>query len=461
MKTRVERDFLGEKQIPAEVYYGVQTARAVDNFPISGIRPHPEFVRASAMIKRAAAQTNVEEGRLDRSIGEAIVQAAGEVMEGKLQDQFVVDVFQAGAGTSHHMNVNEVIANRAIERLGGEKGDYKLVHPNDHVNMGQSTNDVFPTAMRLAALSLLKALSPVLDHLKTAFNRKAEEFDRVLKSGRTHLQDAVPVRLGQEFGAYGASTGKAAREIERAAEPLKELGIGGSAAGTGLNTTHRYRRRVVEILRELSGFDLQEAKDLFEAMNSMAPFAGVSGALKILALELTRIANDLRLLSSGPRTGLAEIQLPPVQPGSSIMPGKVNPVMAEMLNMVCFHVVGNDLTISMAAQAGQLELNVMMPVIAFDLLQSLHILRNALVVFTERCVEGIVADPERCQYFAEHSVGVATAFNPYVGYERAAEVAKESAATGKSMRQIVLARGWLSEKELDRILDPLSMTEPQ
>ncbi|HLG23163.1 MAG TPA: aspartate ammonia-lyase [Candidatus Manganitrophaceae bacterium] len=459
-KMRKEKDSLGELEVPEGAYYGVQTARAVANFPISGLRAHPTFIQATAMVKWAGAEANMRLKKLDLKIGKIIQKAAEEVIAGKWNDQFVVDVFQAGAGTSHNMNTNEVIANRAIEILGGKRGEYKLVHPNDHVNMSQSTNDVFPTAMRVAALLTLQKLDPVLSRLEKALSVKAKAFDDVIKSGRTHLQDAVPVRLGQEFSGYARAITRARKRIQAASEGLRELGIGGSAAGTGINTHPEYKKKMVAALKKISGLDLAPSNNLFERMQSMADFVEISGALRELAVELIRIANDLRLLSSGPRTGFAEIVLPPVQPGSSIMPGKVNPVMAEVTNMVCFHVIGNDLTITMAAQAGQMELNVMMPVINFNLLQSIEILTRDIDLFTERCVKGITVNRARCREYAEKSVGLATILNPSIGYEAAAQVAKESTATGKSLREIIIEKGILSAKEVDQILDPTKMTEP-
>jgi aspartate ammonia-lyase len=458
---RKEKDTLGEVEVPDDAYYGVQTARAVANFPISGIKPHPVFVKASAMIKQAAAQANMGCGKLDKRIGRAIAQAARQVIDGKWNEQFVVDVFQAGAGTSHNMNTNEVIANLAIESMGGKRGEYKLVHPNDHVNMSQSTNDVFPTAIRVAALLLLQPFDPAAANLEKALSAKGRAFDRIVKSGRTHLQDAVPVRLGQEFSAYAKTIGRARDRVRAAAESLKELGIGGSAVGTGINTHPQYQKKMVGFLSKVSGLDLVPSKNLFERMQSMADFVEVSGALRELAVELIRIANDLRLLSSGPRTGFAEIVLPPVQPGSSIMPGKVNPVMAEVTNMVCFHVIGNDQTVMMAAQAGQMELNVMMPVIAYNLLQSIEILTNTMSVFTDRCVKGITANRERCQELADKSIGLATILNPSIGYEASASIAKDAMATGKSLRQVVIERGILTREEVDKVLDPARMTEPR
>ena len=461
MKSRVEKDPLGEKRVPADVYYGIQTLRALENFPISGLRAHPIFVKATVMVKRAAAEANTSLGLLDPRIGRAIIQAADEVLKGNFADQFVIDVYQAGAGTSHNMNVNEVLANRAIEILGGAKGDYSIVHPNDHVNMAQSTNDVFPTAMRVATLLLLEELYPTLSRLEEVLEEKGREFYRIIKAGRTHLQDAAPIRLGQEFRAYARAISQCRRRMRGASQELFLLGIGGSAVGTGLNTHPEYRKRVVGNLRKLTSLKLRGAPDLFEAMQSMAPFANLSGALRVLALELIRIANDLRLMSSGPRTGLGEIILPPVQPGSSIMPGKVNPVIAEAMNMVGFQVVGNDLTISLAAQAGQLELNVMMPVIIHNLLQSIEILKNGIRVFADRCVAGITANQKRCLELAELSVALATALNPYIGYGAAAEIAKELVRTGRPIREVVLERGIMPKEKLDRVLSLIGMTRPR
>ena len=459
IQPRIERDSLGERELPADVYYGIQTARAIENFPISGWKPYPSLVTATIQIKKAAARTNAALGALDSRIATAIETAADEVLAGKLRDQFVVDPFQAGAGTSHNMNANEVLANRAIELLGGEKGDYSLVHPNDHVNMSQSTNDVVPTAMRLSALGEVDNLVITLDQLAAALQRKSGEFDRVVKSGRTHLQDAVPLRLGQEFGAYATAIRKNADRIARSAEELKEIGLGGTAVGTGLNAVPGYRRRVVEELSRISNQQLRATGDYFEAMQSMSPFVGLSSALRTAATDVLRITNDLRLLSSGPNTGLAEVSLPAVQPGSSIMPGKVNPVMPEMTAMVCFQVMGNDLVVASAAQAGQLELNVMMPVIAFNLLMSLSILTNALRILRERCIEGIEANEERCGWYVEHSVALVTALNPRIGYARAAEIAKRAMSKGKTIRETIAEEGLLTPQELADVMDLLSMTE--
>src|SRR5438477_1574597 len=402
---RTERDSLGDVQVPDDALYGAQTARAIRNFPITGLRPHPALVRATVLVKRAAAETNRDLGELDPERANAIIAAADRVLAGEFLDQWRVDPIQAGAGTSHNMNANEVLANLANEALGGKRGEYKPVHPNDHVNMAQSTNDVFPTAMRIASLMQLRELYPVLDRLQSALAAKGKEFDRIIKSGRTHMQDAVPIRLGQEFTAYSVTIGKMRKKIERAAESLLELNIGATAAGTGLNSDPRYQKAVVQKLSELTAFPLQPAGNLVEMTESQSAMAETHGALKLLAIELTRIANDLRLMSSGPQTGFAEIVLPPVQPGSSIMPGKVNPVMAEMLNMACFQVIGNDTTMTMAVQAGQLELNVMMPVMAFDMLMSIDILKNAIDVFVEYCVEGITANVERCEELVDKSMG--------------------------------------------------------
>ena len=450
--TRTERDFLGPLEVPADAYYGVQTQRAVGNFAISGLRAPRVFIRAGGEIKKAAALTHQDLGALEPNLAGAIVQAAEEVIAGRHDDQFVVDVFQAGAGTSHHMNLNEVIANRANETLGGTRGTYTPVHPNDHVNMGQSTNDVFPTAMRLAALMTLPDLVAEMRRLAAALADRAAQFEGVAKSGRTHLQDAVPVTLGREFAAYAEAVSRAAQHIEEQMTSLRELGLGGSATGSGLNTVEGYREQVVRRLGEQTGLDLRPAEDLFEAMQSMAPFVRVSGALRTAAVELGRIANDLRLLSSGPATGLGEIRLPAVQPGSSIMPGKVNPVIAECMNMICFQVMGNDACIAQAAGAGQMELNVMMPVINHNLLRSVEILTNGVRMLREKCIVGIEADAARCATYLHASLGLATVLNPVIGYHRAAEVAREAAETGRSIREVVLERGILSEEALDRLI---------
>jgi len=457
---RIEEDSLGEVKVPLEAYYGAQTTRALENFPISGIRPHPIATRSMVYIKRAAAKVNNELGCLDNEKSEAIINAADRIIEGEFEDQFVVDIYQAGAGTSFNMNVNEVIANIAIESLGWEKGNYSVIHPNDHVNLGQSTNDVFPATMRISALYLLKKLFPVVDALVKSFNKKANEFDKTIKSGRTHLQDAAPITLGQEFSGYADAVSKSAKKIKKASAALNELGIGGTAVGTGLNSHPDYKERIVKELQKITNLGIRGAANYFEAMQSNAPITEVSGALKVLSIELIRIANDLRLLSSGPKTGLAEITLPAVQPGSSIMPGKVNPVMAEMLNMVCFSIIGNDLTITMASQAGQLELNVMMPVMQYKLLDSISILTSALKVFTDKCINGITANENRCNQYATNSMSIVTALNPYIGYSKAADIVKESLLTGKSIKEVVLGKKLLSEKKLNEILSPKLMTKP-
>jgi aspartate ammonia-lyase len=457
---RQEKDSIGIKEIPADVYYGVQTARAVENYPISGMRANPTLIRAIGMVKYAAAQANKELGMVDDKRADAIMQAAKEVIDGKWDASFVVDVFQAGAGVSFHMNSNEVIANRATEIMGGKLGEY-TVHPNDHVNYGQSTNDVFPTAMRVATLLELEKLYPVLDTLAAAFEAKGKEFYNIMKSGRTHMQDAVPIRLGQEFAAYGVTTRKAIDDIRHAGDSLRELGLGGSAVGTGINTHPDYRAKAVANLAKISGQKLLPAADMRWAMQSNSSMAQVSSSLRNLALEIIRISNDLRLMSSGPNTGFAEINLPGLQPGSSIMPGKINPVMPELAAMVSFQVVGNDTAVAMAVQAGQLELNVMMPAMSHNVLQSITILTNMLRVFTEKCVAGLTANEKRNAYYAQSTVSLATALNPYIGYAKAAEIVKESIATGRSIIEIARDKKLLTEKEIDEILDPVSMTEPQ
>jgi len=458
--TRTEKDSLGEKQVPADVYFGIQTLRAVENYPISGLRPHPRFIDAYMYQKKASALANIECGALDGAKGKAIVAACDEILAGKLRDQFVVDVFHSGAGVSQHMNVNEVLANRAAEILGGRRGEYTLVHPNDHVNFGQSTNDTYPTAMRMAALLVLRDLDPVLLALEKSLDAKGKEFDGILKSGRTHLQDAVPIRLGQEFAAYARAFGRCRVVLRDAGRHLEELGIGGTAAGTGLNTAAGYREAAIRILRDATGLDLRPAPDMREAMQSNLPMAAVASALKMTALEAIRITNDLRLLCSGPITGLAEIMLPAVQPGSSIMPGKVNPAILEMVAITSFHVVGAETAVSMAVQAGQLELNVMMPTMVFEVCFSAEILRNALAVLRNRCIEGITADADRCRRYAELSPSIATALNPYIGYAKGAEVVKEALRTGKTIPEVVREKKLMSEEDLKRVLDPMKMTEP-
>jgi aspartate ammonia-lyase len=460
MTTRTEHDTLGIVEVPIDAYYGAQTARAVVNFPISGLKPHPALVWGIVLIKKCAAKANMTTGRLNREIGEAIVRAADEALAGKFDNQFVVDPFQAGAGTSHNMNANEVLANRAAELLGGGRGAYDRIHPNDHVNMAQSTNDVFPTTMRLAALRMVYLLRPELVKLVAALRGKGEEFDLVLKSGRTHLQDAVPIRLGQEFEAYAVALGKNLAELERCLPALCELGIGGTAVGTGLNAEARYIELVVAEIGRETGFPVTSAANLIETTHNMNPFVALGSALKGLAVNLVRIANDLRLLSSGPRTGFNEINLPPLQPGSSIMPGKVNPVLAEVTDMVAFQVMGADAVITLAAQAGQLELNVMMPVIAYNLLFALEILKNTVGRLADSCIAGITANEERCRRYLDESVGLVTVLAPYLGYEAAAAVAKESMKSGRNIREIILERTLLTPEALTALLEPYPLTSP-
>jgi fumarate hydratase, class II len=456
---RIERDSLGELPVPADALYGIQTERARQNFPISHLRPLAPFVDAVIWIKKAAALTHRRTKRLEPRLADAIVRAADEVLSGAHRDQFIVDPYQAGAGTSHHMNCNEVLANRANELLGAKRGVYEPIHPNDHVNMAQSTNDVIPTAIRLAALAQLAGLLSALDRLARAFLAKGETFDAILKSGRTHLQDATPIRLGQEFTAYGHTVARGRERIAHAADGLRDLGIGGSAVGTGLNVEPRYPALMVQELAAITGLDLREGEDRVQLMQSMGDAVAFAGALRGYAVDLGKIANDIRLLASGPRTGLAEIVLPPVQPGSSIMPGKVNPSIAEMVNMVCFQVLGNDLAVASAAEAGQLELNVMMPVIAHNLLFTEAILTNANLVFAERCVEGIAADAAQSAYWLERSPAIVTALAPSIGYEEAARLAKEAVAKNVTVRQLVREKGLLTEQELNDVLDLRAMTE--
>jgi aspartate ammonia-lyase len=454
VETRKEIDPLGEKAIPKNAYYGIQTVRATENFPVSGIKAPLAFIRAYVLVKKAAALANAEVGWLDQKTGKAIVQACDEILAGKLIDQFVVDVFQAGAGTSFNMNVNEVVANRALEILGKAKGDYKTVNPNDHVNMAQSTNDTFPTAMHVAVLMTLQPLLKELDSLAEAFDELSRKHGDTVKSGRTHLQDAVPVTIGQEFSAYASALKNACNQLRERQKNLYELALGGTAAGTGANTHPQYKRLAIAELRKMTGFPLKPAKNTFEALQSCRPVQTVSSALKELALELIRVANDLRLLSSGPTTGLAEIALPPVQPGSSIMPGKVNPVMAECLDMVAFQVVGNDLAVSFAVQAGQLDLNVMTPVIMYNVLFSIELLTNYLPVFRRKCVEGITVDEKRCAQYLEKNPALATFLSPHIGYLEASKIAKQALEEGRSVKEIALEKGLLKPEELERIFDP-------
>jgi aspartate ammonia-lyase len=457
---RLERDPLGELPVPAAALYGIQTLRARNNFPISGLLPAAAFVDAVVWIKKAAALTHRATGRLDPRLADAIVRAADEVLAGGHRDQFVVDPFQAGAGTSHNMNCNEVLANRANELLGSARGEYQPVHPNDHVNMAQSTNDVIPTAIRLGALGLLPDLLAALDRLAAAFLDKGRAFDEIVKSGRTHLQDATPIRLGQEFTAYGHTVARNRARIARAADDLRELGIGGTAVGTGLNAEAGYPALIIGHLRTITGLELREGQDRIQLMQSMGDVVAFSGALRTLAVDLGKIASDLRLMASGPRTGLAEILLPAVQPGSSIMPGKVNPSIAEMVNMVCYHTLGADVTIAAAAEAGELELNVMMPVIAHNLFFTMRVLANATRVLAERCVDGIRADREQCAHWLERSPAIVTALAPKIGYAEAAKLAKEAVERNVTVRELVMQKKLLTAKEIEDVLDLRAMTEP-
>src|SRR5438067_1944562 len=452
MRYRTERDPLGELQVPADAYYGVQTARAVENFPISGLRAPADLVTATILVKKAAAEANAALGRLKPDIAHAIVKAADEILSGQLRDQFVVDVYQAGAGTSHNMNANEVLANRASEILGERRGTYKRVHPNDHVNEGQSTNDVYPTATRLALLLGAVSLVAAARALSESLARKGDEFANVLKTGRTHLQDAVPMTLGQEFSGYAACVGRGAEDVAHASEQLLELNIGATAVGTGLNAGEEFRRLVVANLARYTSLSLTPAKNLFRVTQSMGDVLAYSGAMRRLAVEVGKVASDLRLLSMGPRAGLSEISLPAVQPGSSIMPGKVNPSVPEMVNQVCYQVIGCDQTIALACEAGQLELNVMMPVIAWNALHASTILREAMKVFRLRCTDGIAADETRARELLDRSTATATALSPYIGYAATAEIAKEAVKSGKSIRDLGLERGLRDAARLDQLL---------
>jgi len=456
---RREHDPLGDVDVPVDALYGVQTRRAVLNFPISGFTASPAFVAATVQIKRAAALTHAETGRLERPLADAIVRAADEVLAGQHGDQFVVDVFQAGAGTSHNMNVNEVLANRANELLGATRGAYAPVHPNDHVNMAQSTNDVIPTAIRLAALAQSRDVAAAGAVLVEALAAKGREFDSVIKAGRTHLQDAMPIRLGQEFRGYAGSIARGVRRVVEAADYLADLGIGGSAVGTGVNVEPEYPALMLGHLRAATGLPLREGADRVQLMQSMGDVAGYSAQLRVLALDLSKIASDLRLLASGPRTGFDEIRLPAVQPGSSIMPGKINPSIAEMVNQVAFQVIGCDACVSAAAEHGQLELNVMMPVIAFNVLLASTILANAMRVLAERCVVGIEANVEQCQYWVERSAALATALAPQIGYARAAELSKQSVKENILIRDLVVRDAVLPADAIDDVLDLKKMTE--
>jgi len=457
---RIEHDFLGDREVPIDAYYGVQTLRGAENFPITGLPIHPALIRAMAIVKKAAALANRDTGHLDAKLADAIARAADEVIAGKLHAQFIVDPIQGGAGTSINMNTNEVLANRALEILGHPKGKYEVVSPNSHVNMAQSTNDAFPTGVHIAALDLGRGLVQELQKLHDAFAAKEKEFHGLIKMGRTHLQDAVPIRLGQEFGAYRRVIGRDIERIRLVGRQLLEVNMGATAVGTGLNADPDYIAAVVKYLAELSGFPMKSAEDLVDATQNTDCYTEVSAALKVCMMNLSKIANDLRLMASGPRCGLGELNLPARQPGSSIMPGKVNPVMAEVVNQVAFQVIGNDHTICLASEAGQFELNVMEPVLVFNLLQSIGIMTNVFVVFRKFLVEGLTANAEKMKAYVDNSVGVITAINPHVGYETAARIAREANMTGKPVRELILRDKVLTKEQLDAILDPFEMTKP-
>ena len=457
---RVEKDSIGTKDVPEGVYYGVQSLRAAENFHITGLSMHPEIINSLAYIKKAAAITNCEVGIIDKKIANAIVKACDEILEGKFHKDFIVDPIQGGAGTSLNMNANEVIANRAIELLGGQKGDYSIVNPNDHVNCSQSTNDVIPTAGKMTSLRLLKNLKKELRRLYEALSKKADEFDHVIKMGRTQMQDAVPIRLGQEFKAYSVAVMRDINRMDKAMDEMRTLNMGGTAVGTGINADEAYLKRIVPNLVEISGMDFVQAFDLIDATQNLDPFVAVSGAIKACAVTLSKIANDFRLMSSGPRAGFGEINLPAKQNGSSIMPGKVNPVSPEVVNQVAINVIGNDVTITMAAEAGQLELNAFEPIVFYCMFQSIDTMAYAVQTFVDNCVSGITANETRCRYLVENSVGVITAICPHVGYQKAADIAKQAIKTGESVRDLILKEGLLTEDELNEIMDPVNMTEP-
>lgn len=457
---RIEHDSVGQKEVPIEAYYGVQSLRACENFKITGKVMHEEIIKSLAEIKKACAITNMEVKELDEKIGNAIIKACDDIINGKLHEEFIVDPIQGGAGTSANMNANEVIANRAIEILGGEKGDYSVVSPNDHVNMGQSTNDVFPSSGKMAAIKLLKKSIPVLENLYDELIKKSKEFDDVIKMGRTQLEDAIPITMGQEFKAYSAGIKRDIRRFNHAIEELSILNLGGTAIGTGLNADVDYVKNVVPNLAKISGIDLEQAEDLIDGTQNLDVYVYVSGIIKTCAVNLSKMSNDLRLMNSGPRTGLFELNLPPKQNGSSIMPGKVNPVIPEVVSQVAFNIIGNDTTITMAAEGGQLELNAFEPVLFYNLFESITSLTGAVKTLTENCIVDITANKERCRHLVEHSIGIITAINPYVGYEKAAEIANEALKSGESIRELILKNNLLDEKELDEILDPYLMIKP-
>jgi len=460
MEFRKENDFIGEKEVPADAYYGVQTMRAMDNFPITGLTIHPALIKAMAIVKKSAALANKDVDGMSAVVAEAIAKAADEMIAGKLDQYIVVDPIQGGAGTSINMNVNEVLANRALELMKKTKGDYQFVSPNDDVNMAQSTNDAFPTAIHISSLDLIKELLAEMKLLSGAFAKKAKEFDNVLKMGRTHLQDAVPVRLGQEFDAYRRVVDRDIQRIAYAGNSLLEVNMGATAVGTGLNANPQYIKKVVAYLSKFSGHKLVSAESLVDGTQNTDAYMEVSSSLKNCMMNMSKICNDIRMMASGPRCGLYELQLPARQPGSSIMPGKVNPVMAEVVNQTAFQVTGNDLTVTLACEAGQFELNVMEPVIVFNLLQSLAIMKNAFRVFRKYLLEGVTANKERMKAYIDNSVGVITALNPHIGYKTAAKIAKEAIETGKPVREIIINSGVLTQKDLDIILNPKEMTSP-
>ncbi|SHE84060.1 aspartate ammonia-lyase [Microbulbifer donghaiensis] len=460
---RMEHDLLGDREVPADAYFGIQTLRALENFQITGITLNhfPNLVKALAMVKKAAARTNSELGYLQTELAEAIGRACDEIIAGELHDHFLVDMIQGGAGTSTNMNANEVIANRALELLGHSKGEYKNVHPNNHVNLSQSTNDVYPTSINLAILLSYSDLVHSMEQLCLEFDKKAEEFASVIKMGRTQLQDAVPMTLGQEFAAFAATVREDVARVKELVVLFKEINMGGTAIGTGINTDPAYRQLVVDALSEISGIEFICAENLVEATSDMGAFVMFSGVMKRIAVKISKICSDLRLLSSGPRAGFNEINLPPMQPGSSIMPGKVNPVIPEVVNQVAYQVIGNDLTITLAAESGQLQLNVMEPVIAFNLLQSMRLMTQAMHTLANRCVNGITANVEHCRQMVENSIGVITAVSPFIGYENATRIAKLALHSGRSVKELVLEEELLSEAELNDILRPENMTQPR
>lgn len=460
MSTRIEKDFLGTLEIPKDVYYGVQTTRALENFPITKMTMHPELIRAFAIVKKSSALANAAIGKLDPVIANAIAQASEDIISGLLHDQFVVDPIQGGAGTSMNMNANEVIANRALEILGEEKGTYSIISPNSHVNMAQSTNDAFPSAIHIATVSTLNNLIMAMEMMRDSFIRKSVEFDSIVKMGRTHLQDAVPVRLGQEFGAYAAVVSRDIARIKKAQQTMLQINIGATAIGTGLNADPEYMKLAVENIATYSGFPFIKVDNLIDGTQNTDTYAEVSSMLKIAMMNMSKICNDLRLMASGPKAGFAEIRLPERQPGSSIMPGKVNPVMPEVINQIAFQVIGNDVTISLASEAGQFELNVMEPVLVFNLLQSIEIMTNGFTVFTKYCLDHIEANEARLHDFVERSIGVITALAPHLGYERSSQIAREALHSGKSVRELCLLYNYFTLEQLDIILNPFELTQP-